>query len=133
MHAQVGRPRSPLSIHDYSMMIRCTSAAITRRTATGGLRHRRHAAWGPQPYPLGACDLCRDQCSAWWLPCVDLGSARFGVVAGVPERLAWAVEVLHVRPDDEILGIGGGPGVAAGLVCERLTGGGRLVGIDRSA
>ncbi len=53
-------------------------------------------------------------------------------MASVPERLAWAVRVLDVRPDDEILEIGGGPGAAAALVCERLTGGGRLVGIDRS-
>jgi cyclopropane fatty-acyl-phospholipid synthase-like methyltransferase len=50
----------------------------------------------------------------------------------VPERLAWAVELLDLQPDDRILEIGGGPGVAAALICPRLRGG-RLVGIDRSA
>lgn len=50
----------------------------------------------------------------------------------VPERIAWAVEQLDLRPGDHVLEIGGGNGVAASLVCERLTSG-RLVMIDRSA
>ncbi|WP_433333337.1 SAM-dependent methyltransferase [Spirillospora sp. CA-294931] len=53
--------------------------------------------------------------------------------ARVPERLSRAVQVVDPRPDDRILEIGAGPGVAAALVCERLTGDGRFVGIDRSA
>jgi SAM-dependent methyltransferase len=52
----------------------------------------------------------------------------------VPERIAWAVELLRVQPDDQILELGCGPGVAAALVAEQLAGGdGRLVAIDRSA
>ncbi|HSA52092.1 MAG TPA: methyltransferase domain-containing protein [Yinghuangia sp.] len=50
----------------------------------------------------------------------------------VPRRLRWAVERLDVRPDDRILEIGCGRGVAAELVCELLSGG-RYFGIDRSA
>lgn len=50
----------------------------------------------------------------------------------VPERLRWAVEVLEVQPDDQIMEIGCGHGVAAALVCEHLTDG-RLTAIDRSA
>jgi cyclopropane fatty-acyl-phospholipid synthase-like methyltransferase len=50
----------------------------------------------------------------------------------VPERLAWAVETLDVRPDDRILEIGCGRGVAAALICDRLEGG-RLLALDRSA
>lgn len=50
----------------------------------------------------------------------------------VPERIRWAVETLAVAPDDRILEIGCGRGVAVELICERLTGG-RITAIDRSA
>lgn len=49
-----------------------------------------------------------------------------------PERIRWAVETLAVEPGDRLLEIGGGPGVAASLVCEQLEHG-RLLLIDRSA
>jgi SAM-dependent methyltransferase len=49
----------------------------------------------------------------------------------IPERLIWTVERLNIAPDDRVLEIGCGPGVAAALVCERLTTG-KLVAIDRS-
>jgi SAM-dependent methyltransferase len=53
------------------------------------------------------------------------------VRVGVPERLRSAVAALDVRPGDRVLEVGGGRGVAAGLICERL-GEGRLLAIDRS-
>lgn len=53
-------------------------------------------------------------------------------MANVPERLVWAVELMDVRPDDRVLEIGCGAGIAVGLVCERLIGG-RITAIDRSA
>ncbi|GAA3928261.1 SAM-dependent methyltransferase [Actinoplanes auranticolor] len=49
----------------------------------------------------------------------------------MPQRLEWAVELLDVRPDDQILEVGCGPGVAVGLVCQRL-GRGSVTAIDRS-
>ena len=49
------------------------------------------------------------------------------------ERLQAVVDGLGLRPDDDVLEIGCGHGVAATLVCERLAGGrGRLTAIDRS-
>jgi cyclopropane fatty-acyl-phospholipid synthase-like methyltransferase len=50
----------------------------------------------------------------------------------IPERIRWAVETLAVEPGDRLLEIGGGPGVAASLVCDRLDHGSLLL-IDRSA
>ncbi|MCE3556281.1 class I SAM-dependent methyltransferase [Pseudonocardia sp. RS11V-5] len=48
----------------------------------------------------------------------------------VPERVVWAVDLLDPWPDERILEIGPGPGVAADLVCRR---GARLLAVDRSA
>lgn len=49
----------------------------------------------------------------------------------IPKRIAAAVELLELQPDDHILEIGCGNGAAAVLVCERLAGG-HLVALDRS-
>jgi protein-L-isoaspartate O-methyltransferase len=50
----------------------------------------------------------------------------------VPERLRWAVQLLDVTPNDEILEIGPGPGGSVSLICEQLAGG-RITIIERSA
>jgi hypothetical protein len=49
----------------------------------------------------------------------------------IPDRIRWAVETLAVERGDRLVEIGGGPGVAASLVCERLDRGSLLL-IDRS-
>lgn len=49
----------------------------------------------------------------------------------VPERIAWAVDLLDVAPDDELLEFGCGPGVAVSLICGRLETG-HITAIDRS-
>jgi len=54
------------------------------------------------------------------------------MASAVPERIRWAVDVLAPGPDEHLLEIGCGPGVAVALICERLAGG-RIVAIDRSA
>ena len=50
----------------------------------------------------------------------------------IPDRVRAAVELVDPQPGERILEIGGGPGVSAGLVCERL-GDGQLLAVDRSA
>ncbi|SBV25315.1 Methyltransferase domain-containing protein [Micromonospora krabiensis] len=52
--------------------------------------------------------------------------------AAVTQRQRWAVETMAVAPDDRLLEIGCGRGVAVSLVARRLTTG-RIVAIDRSA
>ncbi len=49
----------------------------------------------------------------------------------IAERLVWAVEVLAVQPDDILLEIGCGAGIAAQMVCERLTTG-KIIAVDQS-
>ena len=53
------------------------------------------------------------------------------VASGASKRLRWAVELLQVDPDDRILEVGCGHGVAVSLVCDRLTDG-RITAVDRS-
>jgi SAM-dependent methyltransferase len=49
----------------------------------------------------------------------------------IPERIRWAVRQLAPAPDDQLLEIGCGPGIAVSLVCDHLAGG-RIVAVDRS-
>lgn len=51
----------------------------------------------------------------------------------IPGRIAFAVGLLDLRPDDEVLEIGCGAGHAIALVADRLPRGARLTAIDRSA
>jgi ubiquinone/menaquinone biosynthesis C-methylase UbiE len=49
----------------------------------------------------------------------------------IAERITWAVEVLDVQPDDRLLEIGCGHGIAVDLIAQRLTKG-HITAIDRS-
>jgi SAM-dependent methyltransferase len=53
------------------------------------------------------------------------------VTTSASSRLRWAVEVLDIAPDDHVLEVGCGHGVAVSLVCERLDRG-RITAVDRS-
>jgi cyclopropane fatty-acyl-phospholipid synthase-like methyltransferase len=58
--------------------------------------------------------------------------AASGERRAIPERLLWTVETLVVEPDEHLLEVGCGPGVAVDLVSERLVRG-TITAIDRSA
>ena len=49
----------------------------------------------------------------------------------IPPRIRWAVDLMDVQPDDNVLEIGCGPGAGAELICQRLERG-KLFAIDRS-
>ena len=49
----------------------------------------------------------------------------------IPARIKWAVDLIDVQPNDNVLEIGCGPGFAAELICQRLQTG-KLFAIDRS-
>lgn len=49
----------------------------------------------------------------------------------IPPRIRWAVDLMDVKPSDQILEIGCGPGAGAELICSRLVKG-KLFAIDRS-
>src|SRR5688572_5882127 len=53
------------------------------------------------------------------------------MVTQVPARMAWAVQLLELTPQDRVLEFGCGLGVAASLVADRLPGG-QVTAIDRS-
>jgi ubiquinone/menaquinone biosynthesis C-methylase UbiE len=53
------------------------------------------------------------------------------VASNASNRLLWVAEVLAVAPDDRILEVGCGHGIAVSLVCERLDSG-RITAVDRS-
>ena len=53
-------------------------------------------------------------------------------MTAVPARITWAVRLIDPRPHDRLLEAGCGPGVAAALICARLTTG-SLLAVDRSA
>lgn len=55
-----------------------------------------------------------------------------GRTPAAPDRIAWCLDLLDVAPDDRVLEVGCGPGVAATLVADRLTRG-CVTAIDRSA
>lgn len=52
-------------------------------------------------------------------------------VQTIPARIRWAVDLMDVKPADQVLEIGCGPGAGAQLICERLETG-KLFAIDRS-
>lgn len=49
----------------------------------------------------------------------------------VPDRISWAVDLLDLQPHHRVLEIGCGPGVAAGVIADRLANG-HLLAIDRA-
>ena len=52
-------------------------------------------------------------------------------MTAVPERVHWTVDLLDLRPADDVFEIGCGPGHAVALVCQRLSRG-TITAIDRS-
>ncbi len=49
-----------------------------------------------------------------------------------PTRIKWALELLEVQPNDSVLEIGCGSGIAAQRILEKLSGKGWYYGVDKS-
>jgi cyclopropane fatty-acyl-phospholipid synthase-like methyltransferase len=63
---------------------------------------------------------------------LNLNAPSSQAVPKAAERLGWPVDILEVKPNDRLLEIGCGHGVAVSLVCEKLKNG-HITAIDRSA
>lgn len=48
------------------------------------------------------------------------------------ERNQWTVDLLDIKPGDQVLEIGFGPGLSIGSIAKKLSNGGKVVGIDHS-
>jgi SAM-dependent methyltransferase len=91
--------------------------------ATGEREHEGRDAGPGRPLPALFAQFAR--------PSGPLGRLAGWLMARTDADDRWVVDLLDVQPDDRVLEIGFGPGVAIGLLAERATAG-LVAGVDPS-